>query len=368
MTALLLALALAAADTEDVAEERAALQRRLDAEKAAFDALGTEKKSVLTLLETMERLARDSAARATALEKSVARLRAQKAQLERDQAQVLESLAEQRRRIAPRLVAMYRLQKKDALGFLLTSGDFATLLKRRRAVRTLVEADAHELEELALISDYERQQARRLERLDATAQVYLQALRGEQAVGAARRARFQEVVATLGAEQNQSSRVIAELEAQERELASMLTELQSQSSLTGFRALKGHLPRPAKGVVEVGYGKVVNPRFNTVTVQKGVDIRAAAGAPVVSVGDGTVVFSGWLKGYGNLVIVDHGDNYHSLYAHLASSAVEVGDEVEEGGDLGAVGDTGSLKGAYLYFEIRRGGQAVDPMPWLEAEE
>lgn len=367
MTALLLALVLAGEDA-DVADERAALQRRLDAEKAAFGALGTEKKSVLTLLETMERLARDSAARTVALEKSVARLRAQKQQLEQDQAQVLDSLNAQRRRISPRLVAMYRLQKKDALGFLLGSGDFATLLKRRRAVRTLVEADARELEELALIASYERRQSRRLERLDATAQVYLKALRSEQAVGAARRARFQEVVASLSAEQNQASRVIAELEAQERELAAMLTDLQSQSALTGFRARKGHLPYPAKGVVEVGFGKVVNPRFNTVTVQKGVDLRAGAGTPVAAVGAGTIVFAGWLKGYGNLVIIDHGNNYHSLYAHLASMAVEVGNEVEEGEDLGTVGDTGSLKGAYLYFEIRKAGQAVDPMPWLATEE
>jgi septal ring factor EnvC (AmiA/AmiB activator) len=118
----------------------------------------------------------------------------------------------------------------------------------------------------------------------------------------------------------------------------------------------------------VGFGKVVNPRFNTVTVQKGLDLRAAAGTQVVSVGEGAVAFAGWLKGYGNLVIVDHGSGYHSLYAHLGELSVEVGNEVQEGEALGSVGDTGSLKGAYLYFEIRKQGQAVDPLPWLKAEE
>jgi murein hydrolase activator len=113
---------------------------------------------------------------------------------------------------------------------------------------------------------------------------------------------------------------------------------------------------------------VVNPRFNTVTVQKGIDIRAAEGAEVHAIGTGSVVFSGWLKGYGNLVIVDHGSAFHSLYAHLSNSQVDVGTAVEEGEKIGQVGDTGSLKGSYLYFEIRKGGQAVDPLPWLKPEE
>ncbi len=61
---------------------------------------------------------------------------------------------------------------------------------------------------------------------------------------------------------------------------------------------------------------------------------------------------------------DHGTNYHSLYAHLANARVSPGDVLQEGATLGQVGDTGSLKGSYLYFEIRKGGKAVDPLPWL----
>jgi septal ring factor EnvC (AmiA/AmiB activator) len=117
-------------------------------------------------------------------------------------------------------------------------------------------------------------------------------------------------------------------------------------------------------VVEVGFGKVVNPLFNTVTVQKGLDIRAPEGAPVRAVAAGTVVYAGWLRGYGNLLILDHGGGYHSLMAHLATLGPAPGAEVQAGEEVGTVGDTGSLKGAYLYFEIRKSGQAVDPGPWL----
>jgi septal ring factor EnvC (AmiA/AmiB activator) len=78
-----------------------------------------------------------------------------------------------------------------------------------------------------------------------------------------------------------------------------------------------------------------------------------------------VAYSGWLKGYGNLLILDHGSGYHSLMAHLSRTLVQVGQQVEAGQPVAQVGDTGSLKGSYLYFEIRYRGQAIDPVPWLQ---
>ncbi|MCU0699107.1 MAG: peptidoglycan DD-metalloendopeptidase family protein [Myxococcaceae bacterium] len=367
LSAWVLALVLQGS-AEDVAEERAELAERLEAERKAFEALGTEKKELLTLLDTLERLSRDSAQRVGQLERQRTRLEQQRAavtaELERNAAVV----AERQRALAPRLALLYRLGRKDRLGVLLASDDFASLIKRQRAVGTLIASEARALEELSVLTRAQAFTARRLERLEETSARYVRALRTEQAVSQARLSRFSDLLASIGAEQNRKSRLIAELEASEKELSTLVGDLAPQATVTGFRARKGELPMPTKGLVEVGFGKVVNPRFNTVTVQKGIDVRAAAGTPVVSVGEGTVVFSGWLKGYGTLVIVDHGAGYHSLYAHLSSTEVEVGTVVNEGESIGAVGDTGSLKGAYLYFEIRKQGQAVDPQPWLKAPD
>lgn len=366
MSALLLALLLSAGS--DVEEEHAQLEARLAAEKAAFDAIGDEKKDLLSLLDTLERLARESSQRAALLERNVARVTRQVRDAEKDAAVVQAELLAQQRRVGPRLVTLYRLQKQDSLGALLSAGDFASLIKRQRAFSTLLSSDVRELDELALFATWHRRQARRLERLEATGQRYLRALRTEQAVSQVRLTRFKDLLASVSAEHNRMSRLIAELEQTEKELAGMVTDMQSTVGSSAFRARKGQLPFPTDGTVEVGFGKVVNPRFNTVTVQKGIDIRAAEGAQVISIGTGSVVFAGWLKGYGNLVIVDHGSNFHSLYAHLSNSQVDVGTAVEEGETIGQVGDTGSLKGSYLYFEIRKSGQAVDPLPWLKPEE
>lgn len=368
MIALLLSAVLAA-DPADVANEHAELQERLEAERRAFDVLGAEKKELLTLLDTLERLARDSTQRVATLERHRLRLERQRAELAGALALSAVELEQRQRALGPRLLTLYRLQKRDALGSLLSADDFATVIKRQRALGTLVAADARALDEVAVLARFRRLQVRRLERLEQSQERALTVLRVEQAVGQARLSRFQDLLTSLGAEQNRMSRVIAELEASERELAGLVGDLAPSSQQAGFRARKGQLPLPVTGgLVEVGFGKVVNPRFNTVTVQKGLDLRAAPGAPVNAVGAGTVAWAGWLKGYGNLVIVDHGGGYHSLYAHLASLEVEPGAVVEEGAHLGGVGDTGSLKGAYLYFEIRKQGQAVDPLPWLKSEE
>lgn len=365
MTALVLSLLLAAGD---VADEHQELEARLAAEKAAFDAIGDEKKGLLTLLDTLERLARESTTRAAQLERTVARASRQlseaRVEAERSQAELLA----QQERIKPRLFSLYRLGKQDRLGSMLSATDFASLIKRQRALATLVQSDVRELDSLATFASWQRRQTRRLERLETTAQRYLRALRTEQAIGQARLLRFKDLLSSVNAEQNRMSRVIAELEQTEKELAGMVKDMSSTTTASGFRARKGQLPFPTVGVVEVGFGKVVNPRFNTVTVQKGLDIRAGEGAEVFAVSAGTVAFAGWLKGYGNLVIVDHGSNFHSLYAHLANTQVDVGDTVSEAQRIGQVGDTGSLKGSFLYFEIRKEGQAVDPLPWLRPEE
>ncbi|MGQ0506891.1 MAG: murein hydrolase activator EnvC family protein, partial [Myxococcaceae bacterium] len=87
--------------------------------------------------------------------------------------------------------------------------------------------------------------------------------------------------------------------------------------------------------------------------------------PVLAVAQGKVAYAGWMRGYGNLIIVDHGDGFHSLVAHLADLQRGANEPVLPGDVLGTVGDTGSLKGAYLYFEIRQRGLAVDPTPWFD---
>jgi murein hydrolase activator len=267
-------------------------------------------------------------------------------------------------RLSPRLWAMYRMGRAQPVSVLLSATDFASLVWRSRAMGRVLERDLELLAELGDVSRFQQRSARALERLKDSLNARLEQVRTEQARASSQREELSEALVLIRAESKHSTRIIRELESAERELSRVLESLGEGLSNTGFGALRGKLPYPTEGILEVGFGRVVNPKFNTVTVQKGVDLRAPLGTPVRAVYPGKVVYGGWLRGYGNVLILDHGDGFHTLMAHLSDFTVPLGASVDRGQEVGAVGDTGSLKGSYLYFEIRQQGQAMDPSLWL----
>ncbi|MCK4758869.1 MAG: peptidoglycan DD-metalloendopeptidase family protein [Candidatus Aminicenantes bacterium] len=129
---------------------------------------------------------------------------------------------------------------------------------------------------------------------------------------------------------------------------------------------KGRLPWPLEGAVVSTFGRQVHPRFRTVTVNDGIEITPQKNQAVVkAIHPGKVVFSDYHKGFGNVIIIDHGMNFHSIYAHCADFLVKMGELVKTGQPISIVGDTGSLKGITLYFEIRSKAKPVDPLKWLK---
>ena len=132
-----------------------------------------------------------------------------------------------------------------------------------------------------------------------------------------------------------------------------------------FSAHKGLLIQPVNGKIISLYGSYKNPKYNITNFRSGIDIKAETGEPVRSVFQGKVLYSSWFKTYGNMIIIDHGKNYYTVYAHLEETFKAKGDDVETGEVIATVGDTGSMIGAKLYFEVRHHGKPVNPMPWLK---
>jgi septal ring factor EnvC (AmiA/AmiB activator) len=128
---------------------------------------------------------------------------------------------------------------------------------------------------------------------------------------------------------------------------------------------RGRLPWPIEGRVITAFGFERNPNFKTVVMNQGVEISPGPGKSLIlAVHPGKVVYADYFQGYGNLLIVDHGMTYYTLYGHCAEFLAAVGDMVQAGQPLAVVGDTGSLKGECLYFEIRYKTKALDPLQWL----
>jgi len=132
----------------------------------------------------------------------------------------------------------------------------------------------------------------------------------------------------------------------------------------GLGAQKGRLSLPVKGNIVDRFGRHKHPEFDSFTVSNGISVAAPAGSAIHAVYDGEVIFANYFKGYGNMIIVDHGDGFFSLYAHASSVAKKVGSKVSKNDVLANVGDVDSTKGPMLYFEIRYQGKPVDPAPWF----
>lgn len=131
-----------------------------------------------------------------------------------------------------------------------------------------------------------------------------------------------------------------------------------------FSNYKGRLILPARGEIVSNFGASGAENYKSFTFQKGIDIKVERGEPVKSVFKGEIMFAQWLSGYGNLLIINHGDNYYTLYAHVEEIFKRKGETVETGEVIATAGDTGSIKGMCLHFELRHHGKPVNPMKWL----
>lgn len=122
---------------------------------------------------------------------------------------------------------------------------------------------------------------------------------------------------------------------------------------------------PLRGSISSSFGLRIHPIFKTKNFHSGIDIAAPAGTSVKAAAAGEVLFVGWLRGYGQVVILDHGRNYSTVYAHLSSALVREGQVLRAGSALGRVGRTGTATGYHLHFEVRIGSTVKNPLDYLK---
>ena len=147
-------------------------------------------------------------------------------------------------------------------------------------------------------------------------------------------------------------------------LHSSISRMLKNDSTLDFHKYKGALVPPVSGQPDVAFGPRSAGANETTVRHTGLTWKIPSGTKVRATAAGLVVFAHTFEGYGNLVIIDHGGGYHSLYAHLSSVDVVAGDRIDKSGVLGQSGDTGSLEGSKLYFELRENGRALDPKDWF----
>ena len=394
-TALLLAAASAAGaqtkkDAADLGEKERTLQqtqKRLKEERVKAADARKREASLLTELEVIDKRLTDKRRQVAVLDARVKRAQTEIGDLQRDIARLEIQRAGQEDGLGQRLRAMYRLQAQGgALPLLLSGADPVAQSVRLRHLTTLATVDARMIREYRVTSEGLADRKARLEQSRRELSTVRAQAEEERAEADREAGKRRVILARVKDERVYHDRMVGELGEATRRLEAFIRDLQEKRRVAkipppsvkppkaipgestpgvGLGAMRGRLAWPAEGRVVEEYGARVNPRFGTKTFRNGIDIDAAEGSGVHAVYPGHVLYTGWFRGYGNLVIVDHGNEYYTLYAHMADMRVSEGDDIKQGQVIGTVGDTGSLQGPRLYFEVRYQGRPQDPAQWLK---
>ncbi|MEL1224566.1 MAG: peptidoglycan DD-metalloendopeptidase family protein, partial [Candidatus Neomarinimicrobiota bacterium] len=148
----------------------------------------------------------------------------------------------------------------------------------------------------------------------------------------------------------------------ERELR--IRKQQEALKTKSFKALKGQLPWPAEGRIIAKFGRQWNSKLKTTTENPGIDIKGQPGSPIRTVLGGVVTTITYIRGYGTTIIVDHGGGFYTVYSHVTNIQTVVDGQVQNGDIIAYMGDSGSINGSKLHFEIWGKGQKLDPEKWL----
>jgi murein DD-endopeptidase MepM/ murein hydrolase activator NlpD len=386
--ALLLAVLLLAApaagdpgaDKARIDGEIGRLRGKIASADASTTVLTTEITAVTRRIRAVEA---DVAAEESRLEAIESELAAQQARLDRlnarfeEQSRRLVGLRRQHStaidRLEQRIRQIYIEDTPDALSFVLEASSYADLLDHVEYVNDIGRQDERIASQVAAAK--KAMAAARAETARARARV-AETTRAIAAEVERQRAARDRLLAsrsslaearserrdTLASIRTDRAEFVAEVEALERESAILAAKLRSSQGVSGVSSGSGVSASgflwPVHGPVTSGFG------WRWGRMHEGIDIAVPSGTPVVAVVSGTVVHAGWLGGYGNLVVVDHGNGLSTAYAHNSSIAAGVGASVGQGQVIAYSGNTGNSTGPHVHFEVRVNGSAVDPLGYL----
>ncbi len=338
------------------------IREQLAARRRRLAQIAEQERRVLAQLSwTRERLAHSEAR----LSQSTSDLRGTR----RAVAQAMESLELVSQRLSAhealmnaRLRSLYEQGPLGYLDVLFGAANFRDFVMRSYLVGRIIQHDLrifHEVAEERRQKDEVRTDLELQQDQLAMEQRHWIATRQERARLAAEHERL---LKHVRAERRAQEEAIRELEAESVRIAEIIRRAAPGGVRGPARTLRnGSLLWPVVGAITSGYGWRIHPIFHSREFHTGIDIAASWGTPVHAAVDGTVIFTGWMKGYGMLVILDHANGLSTTYSHLSSYAVQVGDRVRQAEMIGRIGSTGWSTGPHLFFEVREDGRPVDPL-------
>jgi septal ring factor EnvC (AmiA/AmiB activator) len=351
------------------------VQESLSKAEETMVKIKADEASVIQSLEQLNVRLNQSLARGRRLHSEINRLEDKSRTLNADRDTLAQEMQGLKSHAMHRLVAYYKLGQLGVAPLLFSANSLFDLCQRRNDLQRILACDA------SLWNKYQVQQ----ERLASLSET----LTAQQANQDSLLLKYQEEAQSIAQERGSRAKLLANIQADKRSTLAVIVSLRqtakeldetirslertpqlpaarSRPQSGGFVALKGALPLPVQGEVVEPFGYHRDQgAYNVTSFHSGVNIMADLGAPVRALCDGQVIYASWFKGYGNMMIIDHGEHYYTLSAQLEQLLKERGDMVQTGEVVGTVGDTATLSGPGLYFEIRHYGKPLDPVLWFK---
>lgn len=363
---------LSSAQEVDTQQERDRAQAQLEALQGEIEARRSSVQRRQQRLTRIERELRDIenqvAQRTQAIRDSEAELEANQeriAELEREQAVLKTQLAEQAKLLEDQIESAYRAGGHDFVQMLLNQQDPSRIERVITYYRYFNEARMAQIETLrATERELVAVDARLSQQRDALTAAVESQRQQRQALRAAQQEQEQSALQLQTAQQS-DERELTDLLQSEQQLTELLAVLEDVLSaqdiqLGGLASMRGELRWPVSGSIRHAFGQQRSGQVNW----KGVILNIEAEQPVQVIADGRVLFADWLRGFGLVMVVDHGEGYMSLYGYNQSLARDVGEAVRRGDTIALTGQSGGQSRPGLYFEIRYQGNPVDPVRYI----
>ena len=346
------------------------LQQGIATQQEQYLEATNQEKSLLQELEELDRRLAEQVDRLKTLED---RLSSQQALITVKEAELSAVRAEKDKvqlHLVKRISAYYRMGNIGLLNVIFSARTLPELLRFQDAFQTLIEYDQNvvaayrksiaELErvtrslvlEKSVLSNFIAQSATEKDNIDATKE------------------KKEQLLQHIRTQSKLHRQAITEREHAATDLTASLLALKKKKEAgeQGFRQRKGALPPPVPGTVITAFDQTTTNALGITKKSEGIAIEAPSGTPVKAVFPGTVIHAGYLRGYGNTIIVHHGFQYYSISSRVEKILVAKGDEVDAGTVVGELGETATLIDRGLYFEIRHRSDSLDPMLWLNTRQ
>ncbi|MDI6890533.1 MAG: peptidoglycan DD-metalloendopeptidase family protein [Thermodesulfovibrionales bacterium] len=349
-------------------EEYKKIQRETKVHK---EKLGKVERRERSILADLEKTNRELSMAEAELRKYRKRLTNTESEISKVEAEISlnrGSIERQREWIKRRLRAMQKNRHPGEIVMLLSStDDISQLMKRWKYLQYIIAYEHRVLnsykDNLKSLHEKEKQ----LMMLKAELMRNEEKVRAKEADLTEKKKEKEILLASVKKEKYSYEKMLNELKEASRRLLEVIRESEKADiyHAKGFSGLKGKLPWPVEGKIAIPYGSQRDPQFDTPVFRSGIFIQTGSDLYAKAVHKGKVVFAEWFKGYGQLMIVNHGDGYHTLYGSLSEIFFKVGDIINIGQTIGRVGNSGILNAPGLYFELRYRGKPLDPLHWLK---